>query len=455
VSPRISKRAYIILALFVFCLENKFDCMFVSALERQRDIFLAGVGGARPRLPLDYATLEEKARGKLSEAAFAYIAGGAGGEDTLRRNSEDFGRWRIVPRMLRDVSACDMSVELFGRRLPAPVLLSPVGVLELAHIEADLAAARAAAELGIPFIFSNQASVPMEACAALMGESPRWFQLYWSKSNELVASLVRRADTCGCEAIVVTLDTTMLGWRPRDLRLAYLPFLRGKGIAQYTSDPVFQRLMDEPDEQNIAQAPRRRLSWQTIQSVYQLMTSMPGGLWHNLRTRRPMKAVRKFINLYTNPALNWEDLPFLRQHTRLPVLLKGILSAEDARRAVDMGINGIIVSNHGGRQVDGAISAIAALPAVARAVGGRVPVLLDSGVRGGADMFKALALGATAVCVGRPYVYGLALAGEAGVREVIANLAADFELTMRLAGCRSAAEIEPDCLSPDFSPELR
>ncbi len=416
-----------------------------SALDRQRDIYIRGVSGTLPAIPVHPDLLEQKAQEKMGKAAFAYIAGGAGLETTVKSNRQGFERWKIVPRMLRDVSQADTSTELFGKRLPVPLLLSPVGVLDMAHPKADLAVGKAAADLGIPYIFSNQASTPMEAVTQVMADGQRWFQLYWSKSDELVASLVKRAEACGCGAIVVTLDTTMLGWRIRDLDLAYLPFLRGRGIAQYVSDPVFQRLMDEPDAQNPAQ-PKRRLTPELIGSVLELMRNYPGGFWQNLRSGRPLKAVRKFINLYTNPALQWSDLPFLREHTRLPILLKGILHPDDARRAVDEGIDGIIVSNHGGRQVDGAIPAIGALPGIVAAVAGRIPVIMDSGVRGGADMFKAIALGAKAVCIGRPYVYGLALAGENGVREVIRNYWADFELTMRLSGCKTVAEVGPGCL---------
>ncbi len=411
-----------------------------SALERQKNIYLAGVSGQRPALPIHPDELERQAKERMTPEAFAYIAGSAGLERTAFQNRDGFGRWQIVPRMLRDVSQCDLSTELLGMKLPAPLLTAPIGVLEMAHAHADLAVGRAAAALGIPMIFSNQASVPMEKVAEAMEDGLRWFQLYWSKSNDLVASFAHRAEACGCRAIVITLDTTMLGWRTRDLDMAYLPFLRGKGIAQYTSDPVFQRLLDESDDASGPQ-PKRRLTWDTLVSLSELLRAYPGGWFENFRSGRALKAVRKFVNIYTNPSLNWNDLAFLRQQTKLPILLKGILHEDDARIALDHGIDGIIVSNHGGRQVDGAISAIEALPNVVAAVNGHIPVLMDSGIRSGADVFKALALGAKAVCVGRPYVYGLALNGEAGVREVIENLLADFELTMRLSGCRSIAEI--------------
>ncbi len=417
----------------------------ITAIERQKAIYVGGLGGRRPVVPAHPDRLAAQARKCMSAEAWAYVAGGAGLEQTIETNRQAFAQWRIIPRMLRDVSERDTTVELFGRQLPAPMLLAPIGVLELAHREADLAVARAAAQLGIPMIFSNQASVPMEACALAMGDGPRWFQLYWSKSDELVASFVQRAERCGCEAIVVTLDTTMLGWRLRDIDLAYLPFLEGLGIAQYTSDPVFQQLIESPPPADgLELKPPRNLT--TIRKVLRLMRRYPGGFWHNLRSGRPLRAVRTFIQTYSRPSLTWDDLARLRAMTRLPIVLKGILHSGDARKAVECGVDGIIVSNHGGRQVDGALASLEALPAVVQAVEGRIPVLLDSGIRTGADIYKALALGATAVLIGRPYVYGLAIAGEQGVAEVLRNFMADFELTMGLAGCRNVREIRQERL---------
>ena len=413
--------------------------------ERQAGIFVAGVGGRRPAVPVDPARLEAAARRAMSPEAFAYVAGGAGAESTVRANREAFERWRIVPRMLRDVSVRDTSVELFGARLPSPVLLAPIGVLEMAHPEADLAVARAADAEGVPMIFSSQASVPMEACARAMGDAPRWFQLYWSRSDDLVASFVRRAEACGCSAIVLTLDTTLLGWRPRDLELGHLPFLRGMGIAQYTSDPVFRASLAEPLDAPPAARPAVNLA--SLRAFAGMLRRYPGaGLRERLRTGAPRAAVQRFIATYSRPSLTWDDLGFLRDLTRLPILLKGILHPEDARMAVERGMDGVVVSNHGGRQLDGAVGALDALPGVVAEVGGRVPVLFDSGVRGGADVFRALALGATAVCLGRPYAYGLAVAGEAGAREVIRNVAAEFDLTMGLAGCAAVSAIGAECL---------
>ncbi len=409
-----------------------------NAPDRQRSVYVSGAAGICPSIPVDALTLEQNATRKMSAGAFAYIAGGAGRESTMTSNTGDFDRWHIVPRMLRNVESRDTSVELFDRQIPVPFFLAPVGVLEMAHPEADLAVARAAAKYGIPYIFSNQASVPMERCAAAMGSSPRLFQLYWSKSDELVVSLIQRAEACGCSAIVLTLDTTMLGWRTRDLDLAFLPFLKGMGIAQYTSDPVFQQLCKEPHDDTKTATP---LTPGAIRTLIAANRRHPGNFWRNLRSGLGLQAVRTFTRIYSRPNISWTDLPFLRRHTNLPIVLKGILHADDARKALDYGVDAIYVSNHGGRQVDGSVSSIEALPKVVEAVRGKVPVLLDSGVRGGADVFKALALGATAVGIGRPYCYALALAGQRGVEELLENWSADFELTMALAGCKNVHEI--------------
>jgi L-lactate dehydrogenase (cytochrome) len=410
--------------------------------------------GRRPEVPTSWTGLEAEAARVMRPAAFAYVAGSAGLEDTAAANRAAFARHRIVPRPLRDVSERDLGVELFGRRLPAPLVLSPIGALELAHPGADVAVGRAAAAAGLPLIISNQASQPMEEIAEAMGDAPRWFQLYWSTSDELVASLVGRAEACGCEAIVVTLDTTMLGWRPRDLDLGHLPFASGRGIAQYTSDPVFRamvadRVASAPPRP--AQRPRsiRRTGPPTpsaVRALVRMARAWPGDWRANLRSPLPRAAVQTFLDVYSRPSLTWQNLAYLRERTRLPVLLKGVLHPDDARRALDEGADGLVVSNHGGRQVDGAIAALDALPGVVEAVSGRVPVLLDSGVRGGADIFKALALGATAAGIGRPYAYGLAIAGRPGVASVLADLVADFDLTLGLAGQTSAAGLTPDLL---------
>jgi len=406
---------------------------------RQTEIFVTGAGGARPLVPVLPAELERKALGAMDRRAAAYIGGGAGSEATMAANRAAFERRRLVPRVLRDVARRDLSVELFGRTHRAPLLLAPIGVLEMAHREADLAVAKAARAEDIGFVFSNQASVRMEDCAAVMGNTPRWFQLYWSSDDELVRSLVTRAGTCGCEAIVLTLDTTLLGWRPRDLDLGYLPFLRGLGLAQYLSDPVFRAKVP-------AQAPETGFKPKGADILATALSLRGKGRAFGLGLSRMRAAAAYFTATYSRPNLEWNDIARLREMTRLPILLKGVRHPDDAARAVKEGIDGIILSNHGGRQVDGEPGTLDLLPAVAAAAGD-LPVLLDSGVRSGADIAKALALGARAVLLGRPYAYGLALAGEAGVREVIRNTIAEFDLTLALAGITKAADLGPGCLA--------
>ena len=375
----------------------------------QNEIYLAGLGGTAPELPITYAGLEERARNELSPEAYGYVAGGAGSEDTMRENLEAFRRWRLVPRMLRDVSVRRHGIELFGAELPAPVLLAPVGVLGIVHGDGERAVARAASSLGMPFVLSTAASNSMEDVAEAAGDGPRWYQLYWPNDPDLAESFLERAGAAGYSAIVVTLDVPMLAWRPRDLQAAYLPFLRSEGLANYLSDPVFlSRLESSPEDD-------------------------------------PMAAVLRWVSVFPHPHLTWDRLSFLKEHTSLPVLLKGVLHPDDARRAIDAGVDGLVVSNHGGRQVDGAIATLDALPRVVEAAGG-IPVLLDSGVRTGADVVKALALGARAVLIGRPYVWGLGLAGEDGVRHVIRSILAELDLTMALAGAASIEEVDRSIL---------
>ena len=403
-------------------------------------IYVPGVGGSEPRVPVAPAALEARAEKAMTADAAAYIIGGAGMEATMRANRAAFDRHRFVPRVLNDVSRRDLSVDLFGRRHAAPVLLAPVGVLEMVHRDADLAVARAAAAAGLGYVFSNQASVPMETTAQAMGDAPRWFQLYWSSDDAFVRSLLGRAEACGCEAIVVTLDTTLLGWRPRDLDRASLPFLKGQGLAQYLSDPVFRAAI--PDR-----PPETGLKPRGLGVVDALLSLRRKSRDFDLPLARVRAAVGHFIATYSRPDLTWADIARLRKMTKLPILLKGIRSADDARLAREHGVDGIVVANHGGRQVDGEIATLDALPGVVAAAGG-MPVLMDSGIRSGADVAKALALGARAVLLGRPHVYGLAIAGEAGVREVIGNVLAELDLTIALVGRTRADGLDAGCLSP-------
>jgi lactate 2-monooxygenase len=418
----------------------------------QSAIYRAGSFGRRPAVPTDGALLEAAAERAMSRRGHAYVAGSAGGEATARANRAAFDRWQVVPRVLVDTTGRDLSVDLLGRRHPTPFLVAPIGVLSMAHPDADLAVARAARATGVTPVLSTQASFPMEEVAAELGGTGHWYQLYWSSDDDLVASLVHRAEACGSEALVVTLDTPYLGWRPRDLDLGSLPFARGEGIAQYTSDPVFRRLVAERVAAAAADPdpdPQPRPTPAAVRTLVAMSRNHPGGTRRNLTAPEPRAAVETFLDVFSRPSLTWDDLPRLRELTSLPVVLKGVLHPDDARRAVDAGVDALYVSNHGGRQVDRSVAALDALPGVVAAVrsaGGEVPVVFDSGIRSGADAFVALALGADAVGIGRPHVYGLALAGEDGVREVLRNLLAELDLTMALTGCRTLADLTPDRL---------
>ncbi|MEV5572897.1 lactate 2-monooxygenase [Spirillospora sp. NPDC052269] len=379
----------------------------------QNEIYLNGLADVLPGLPTDLTKLAALAEAKLSATSYGYLAGSAGSEATARANRDTFDRWRIVPRMLRDVAERDLSVTVLGTPMPAPVLLAPIGVQSILHPDGELATARAAAATGLTMILSTAASCAMEDVAKASGEGPgaRWYQLYWPKDRDLAVSFLERAKASGYTALVVTVDTFTLAWRPRDLDKAYLPFLRGIGVANYFSDPVFQRAVGGPITGENRQA-----------------------------------ALLHWVGQFGNPSLTWDDLAFLREHWDGPIALKGIQHPDDARRAVDTGMDGVIVSNHGGRQVDGAVASLDALPAVADAVGGQISVLFDSGVRTGADVAKALALGAEAVLLGRPYAFGLALDGEVGVRHVLRCVLAELELTLALSGHRSVSELTQDLL---------
>ncbi|MFE5410796.1 alpha-hydroxy-acid oxidizing protein [Microbacterium sp. NPDC056569] len=418
----------------------------------QSDIYRAGISGMRPRVPVDTDALEDAARKALSAEAFAYIAGGAGAERTVAANRAAFGRWQVWPRALRDVSSRDLSIDLLGVRRATPLLLAPLGVMEMAHAEADLAVARAAASLGVPYTLSNQASFPMEAVADAAPGGARLFQLYWSASDELNASLLRRAEASGCEAVVVTLDTHLLGWRTRDLDLAYLPFTRAMGIAQYTSDPVFQQLVRERSRATTdAAAPPVKVTPKAVAAGVRIArkgAALTGtrSVRENLRSPLPRAAVETFLDVFSTPALTWDDLAKARQWTSLPIILKGIVHPDDAIRALDAGVDGIWISNHGGRQIDQSVPTLEVLPTIAERVAGRVPIIFDSGVRQGSDVFIALALGATAVALGRPYSYGLGIAGEAGVREVVRNVLAELDITLGLSGHNAIADVGPDAL---------
>lgn len=377
---------------------------------RQQNVYASGMlADESPEHPVQYEKLEREALEAMSDEAAAYVAGGAGTENTIIENRRAFDDWRIVPRMLRDVSERNLRVKPFDREFEVPVMLAPLGVLSIIHEEGELAVARAAADLDVPMMLSSASSYTMEEVADELGETPKWFQLYWSSDPKIARSFVQRAEESEYDGIVVTLDTPLLGWRERDIEQGYLPFLDGEGVANYFTDPAFRDRLDAPPEENEA------------------------------------AAVMEFIDVFGDPSLTWEDLAALRKETDLPLVVKGVLHPDDAKHAVECGADGVIVSNHGGRQVDGAVGALTALPSVVEAVGD-TPVLFDSGIRGGADVVKALALGADSVLLGRPYAYGLALDGEDGVRSVLKNFLADLDLTLALSGHTSFADLDRSVL---------
>jgi len=372
----------------------------------QNEIYLQGLLGQAPPLALDWREVQAAAQQVMTPEAVGYVDGSSGVESTAAANLAAFERWRLVPRMLRGVPAERQHARtVLGTPMPAPVLLAPVGVLSIVHPDGESAVARAAARLGLTYVVSTAASTSLEDIAAA-AEGPRWYQLYWPDDRDLAASFVARAERAGYTAIVLTVDTWQLGWRPRDLRTGYLPFLSSIGIANYLNDPVFMADLD-PDDANAA--------------------------------------VLKWVRVFNNPTLTWADLAWLRSITDLPIAVKGIQHPDDVRRAADAGVQAVVCSNHGGRQVDGAIGSLDALPGVVEAAGD-LPVLFDSGVRTGADIAKALALGAAAVLIGRPYVHGLALAGEDGVHHVMRGLLADLDLQVGLAGYASVDELTPDAV---------
>ena len=376
----------------------------------QEGIYLAGLHGVVPKLPIDMATLEKKAMEAWPETIVSYVQGGCGDERTQDLNVAAFGKWGLVPRMMVDSSKRDLSIELFGMKLPTPIFMAPIGVIGICSQDGhgDLATAKAAATAGVPMMASTLTVDPLEAVAAQFGETPGFFQLYTPTDRELAQSFVHRAEAAGFKGIVVTLDTWIPGWRPRDLLRSSFPQLRGHCLANYFSDPVFRSRLAKPIEQD------------------------------------PAAAVMFWTQVF-GKMLTWADLPWLRSLTKLPLLLKGICHPDDVRRAIDGGVDGIYCSNHGGRQANGGIGCLDMLPAVVEAAG-RVPVLFDSGVRTGSDVVKALALGATAVGIGRPYAWGLALDGADGIVHVLRCLLAEADLLMAIDGYPTIADLRSAAL---------
>lgn len=377
----------------------------------QLSIYLEGLTGAKPPFPMTFAGWAARAEEAMSPELWSYVAGGAGDEATQDANVEAFRRWGLMPRMLVGAAERDQSVELFGRRHPTPLLFAPVGVIALCGRDGhgDLDTARAAAATGVPMVASTLMEDPLEEVAAALGDTPGWFQLYPPNDRELCESFVHRAEAAGWSAIVVTVDTLTLGWRPRDLAIASFPQLKGLCLANYFSDPVFRDKLAVPPEEDVQTAT---------------------GLWSRI---------------FGNPRLSWDDLAWMRSLTELPMLVKGLCSPDDVRRAVDLGVDGVYCSNHGGRQANGGIPAIDLLPDVVEAAG-EVPVVFDSGVRSGPDVLKALALGASAVGIGRPYAYALAVGGVPAVEFLVRSLMAEIDLTMAVDGYPTVAHLVPDAL---------
>lgn len=371
----------------------------------QMDIYQCGDEAAK-LLPVSFDEWENRAKEVLAAAPFGYVYGAAGAGDTHHGNVDAFQKYRIRPRVCSDISKRDLSVSIFGDRFPVPFLLAPIGVNTILHPDGELAPAKAAAKLGVPYILSNVSSVSMEEVAEAMGDAVRWFQLYPPKDHGLTKSFLKRAEAAGFKAIVVTVDSTLLGWRETDLRNAYLPFLTGQGMGNYFSDPVFCSQLKESPDKNVKEA--------------------------------ALKALEEG----NNTCFTWKELEYIREQTRLPLLIKGITHPDDALLALEHGVDGIIVSNHGGRQLDGAVATLDALPSISESIQGKIPIIMDSGIRRGADILKAIALGATAVLVGRPYAYALAVAGQTGVEEVIKHLMAETELQLAISGRSRIEEVD-------------
>ena len=378
----------------------------------QYEIYLEGMTGKTPDFPFELDELERRFEADVDPVPRDYVSAGAGSEDTMRENLAAFQRWRIVPRMLTNVETRDLTTTVLGATMPAPVMLAPIGGIQsLLHEDGEVAVARVAAELGVPMVLSTVSSKTLEEVAETLGDTPRWFQLYWPSDDDFTKSLLSRAEDAGYGAIVVTLDTRILAWRPRDLRNAYLPFFRGDSIANYLSDPVFRAGLEKPPEEDL------------------------------------QAAVFRWMSMFAYSSTTWESLAFLRDATDLPIVLKGIVHPDDAARAVEAGMDGIIVSNHGGRQVDGSIATLDALIPIKRSVPPEFPVLVDSGIRTGADVMKAMALGASAVLLGRPYIWALGVGGQDGVKQLLRSFLADVDLTLALSGYTSFDQVDPSALT--------
>ena len=437
-----------------------------KVIDYEQSIFTAGLHYARPPFTFQSTEWESEARKILSASSWGYVHGNAGAGSTYRNNLAAFSRWSIVPRRLvpsrrRNVNStstpapsritsssgggvkenedeeelfADTSVTVLGQKLPFPIATAPVGVQKIFNPEGEAATARASASLGIPYILSTASSTSIEDAAAANGEgSPRWYQLYWpSRSHDdITISLLRRAQRAGYTTLFVTLDTYVLGWRASDLDNGYNPFIHPDriGVEIGMTDPVFRNHFQEKHGYGIDECEAHD---------------------HVKAGKDLGPAAREWAKIvFPGHSHSWEDIPFLQRHWDGPIVLKGIQSVADAKKCVAAGVQGIVVSNHGGRQQDGGPSSLGMLPKIVDAVGDKLDIFFDSGVRCGADVMKALALGAKCVLLGRPYIYGLAMGGEEGVRHVLRATCGDLMLNMHLAGLRSVDEITRDVLVPE------
>ena len=371
----------------------------------QNEIYGNGLRGVKPGIPVDFKHLEERATASMPPSVLSYVQGGCGDESTQRRNVEAFSEWGFVPRMLVDTRVRDLSVEVFGKRYASPLMMSPIGVIGICAQDGhgDIATAKAAGIAGVPMIASTLMNDPLETVAQALGDGDAFFQLYTPKDRDLAASFLRRAEAAGYRGIVVTLDTWLTGWRPRDLNESNFPQLRGVALANYFSDPVFRAKLEAAPEAD------------------------------------PAAAIKLWATLF-GQTMTWDELAWLRSQTRLPLIVKGIQHPDDAKRAIDVGVDAIYCSNHGGRQANGGIASIDLLPDLV-AASGKTPVWFDSGIRSGTDVVKALAMGASVVGVGRPYAYGLTLGGTAGIVHVLRSILAEADLLMAVDGFADLAAL--------------
>ncbi|KJZ72110.1 hypothetical protein HIM_08483 [Hirsutella minnesotensis 3608] len=381
-----------------------------------QQVLLEGLRGQLPVVPTDPRKIQGKAKQVMPKNGYDYITGAAGEEATKEANRLAFRQWRIVPRVLTPTTPRNLSVTLFGHRYGAPAIMAPIGDQSLYHPDKEVGTAIACANLSVPFTLSTAASTGIEELVAKAPRGPKWFQLYWPFNEELLASILNRAHASGYQVLVVTLDGWAGGWRPSDLDTANAPNFLGQGNEVGFQDPVFRKMFAEESE---------------------------GGTPENDTIAASVSWITKVIS---GTSQDWSHLRILRKHWKGPIVLKGILSVQDARMAVRYGMDGIVVSNHGGRQMDGGVATLDVLPEIVDAVGKRTTVLFDSGLRTGADVFKALALGAKAVLVGRPVVYGLGINGTAGALAAFAGILADLDITMGFAGAKRVSDLTRDRL---------